>query len=370
MAQIAEKLKLAENALETLQKRADKIEEDVCQLTMADEPNEKELAKMLKLKEAYAYELKRRAAENPTQIKTEPTAGGAVLSSACYRNLDVYFKDKVPDFGPGDDIATFIAICDQGFELLSSDEEEFEKSFCNRVSMKLSSQYSSCYLKALTKADRQKWSKVKTYLKKTYASKETIFQTLGHLWNLERKPSESIHTFGVRMEEKGAEVQGRIESIWAEKHENSNPVPELKVTDYTNIISSMLVLQHIRLKDPEVYKSMINELDKCFKPTDITVLAQTYVDRFGQSEPANVDTAAYVSKPNNKPKSNDCFSWKKFGSCRRGETCKYKHDPKFKKEKKKKTEPKETITPSSGQHLAVSDNGQYISVGNEIFRRG
>ena len=370
MAELAERLELAKSAIDTLHKRADKIEEDVCVLSVADVPNETELGKLLKLKEAYGYELNRRAAENPTQIKTEPSAGGAVLTSASYRNLDVYFKDKVPDFGPGGDISTFIAICDQGFELLSSDEADFEKNFCNRVSMKLSSQYSSCYLKALGKAERQKWSKVKTYLKKTYASKETIFQTLGHLWNLERKPSESIHTFGARMEEKGAEVQGQIEAIWAEKHENLNPVPEMKVTDYTNIISSMLVLQHIRLKDPEVYKSMINELDKCFKPTDITVLAQIYVDRFGQSEPANVDAAAYVSKPNNKPKSNDCFSWKKFGSCRRGESCKYKHDPKFKKEKKKKAEPKETITPSSGQHLAVSDNGQYISVGNEIFRRG
>ena len=366
MADVAAKLKLADSNLDTLQNQADKIEADICKSFMDEGANASVQENLLKLREAYGFELNRRAATQSAPIKIEPSAGGALLNAASYRNLDVYFKDKVPEFGPGNDISTFIAICDQGFELLSSNEADFEKNFCERVSMKLSTQYSSCYLKAVSKSDRQKWANVKAYLRKTYASKETIFQTLSHLWDLERKPSESIHTFGARMEEKGAEVQGRIESIWAEKHENETPVPELKVTDYTNIISSMLVLQHIRLKDPDVYKSMINELDKCFKPTDITVLAQTYVDRFGQTEPANVDTAAYVSKPKVDKKSLDCFSWKRHGKCRRGETCSYKHDPKF---KKKKTEPKDN-TPPSGQHLAVGDNGQYISVGNEIFRRG
>ena len=369
MAELAEALKLAGDALDTLQKRADQIGAEVCELVMDESSDKKVLENKLKLKEAYGYELNRRASLQSSTVKLEPSAGGAVLSATGYRNLDAFFN-KVPEFGPGCDVSTFIAICDQGYQLLSSEGADFEKYFCDRVAMKLCHQYGSCFVKAVSKTDRHQWSKVKDYLKKTYASKETIFQTLSHLWDLERQPLESIHTYGARMEEKGAEVQGRIESIWAEKHENMSPVPELKVTDYTNIISSMLVLQHIRLKDPEVYKSMINELDKCFKPTDITVLAQTYVDRFGKNEPAAVDTAAYVSKPKADKKSLDCFSWKRNGRCRHGEKCSYKHDPKFKKDKKKKAEPKDNTTPSGGQHLAVSDNGQYISVGNEIFRRG
>ena len=46
-----------------------------------------------------------------------------------------------------------------------------------------------------------------------------------------------------------------------------------------------------------------------------------------------------------KRSANDCFTFKKHGECKRGEKCRYKHDPKYLK--KKKTEsPKMRGSPS------------------------
>ena len=47
---------------------------------------------------------------------------------------------------------------------------------------------------------------------KTYQSQETIYQTMAHLWNIQRDPGEDIHSLGVKMEEKCMEVHSQIEA--------------------------------------------------------------------------------------------------------------------------------------------------------------
>ena len=98
MADVAAKLKLADSNLDTLQNQADKIEADICKSFMDEGADAEVQENLLKLREAYGFELNRRAANQSAPIKIEPSAGGALLNAASYRNLDVYFKDKVPEF--------------------------------------------------------------------------------------------------------------------------------------------------------------------------------------------------------------------------------------------------------------------------------
>ena len=285
---MAKTLKLASKSLKTLEEQARKLETDLCDMMMAETKDESKFNSTMALSEAYGYELDRRSQSVSLSIKKEPSANN-FNNAADHRALQLNFHDTIPMFGPGVDVSYFITALDNCYKAYVTKENNLELIFCRNVSSKLKMQYQTSYVN-MPETDRSTWAQVKAYLKSAYAPKETIFQTLSHLWDLSREPSENIHQFGIRMEEKGAEVLNRVEAIWKDKHKDQNPAPQFTVAALTNIISSMLVVQHIRRKEPEVYRSMINDLDTCFKPTDITLKAQTYVDRFGQSDLASINT--------------------------------------------------------------------------------
>ena len=365
-------MKLEQKDTKTLEAQAAQLESDLCKLMLEEPLNQTKFDTTTVMSEAYGAELTKRRTETTVSIKTEPSAS-TVGNSTDLRALDICFKENIPTFGPGMDVATFITTLDNCFKAYVTPQNQLEATFCRFLSSKLKLQYQTSFLN-LESSQRSTWAQIKEYLKSAYAPKETIFQTLSHLWDLAREPSESIHQYGIRMEEKGAEVLNRVEAIWKEKHKNSTPVPEFTIAEYTNIISSMLVVQHLRQKEPDVFRSMINDMDTCFKPTELTLKAQTYVDRFGQNDPANVQTGNYhgngTKKPSskNKSKKNDCFIWKKHGNCKRGDKCPFKHDPKFKKEDK----PKVSLACSFDQTPANGDacNYTYQDVGHEVFQQG
>ena len=367
---MAKMLNLEAKDTETLRTHAADLEKDLCNLLRTVPLDQNKFDTTQKLSEAYGAELKKRASTVGTvPVKNEPSAS-SISNSADFRALDVNFKENIPTFGPGMDVSIFIARLDNCFKGYVTTENQLEPTFCRWVGSKLKLQYQTSFLN-IEASKRSTWAQIREYLKSAYAPKEIIFQTLSHLWDLQREPSESIHQYGIRMEEKGADVLNRVEAIWKEKHKNVSPVPELTIIEYTNIISSMLVVQHLRQKEPDVFRSMINDMDTCFKPTELTLKAQTYVDRFGQNDTANVQTGNYhgngTKKPSSKKKS-DCFSWKKNGSCKKGDKCPYKHDKKYKKDDK----PKENKASSSNLNLADGDacNYTYQDVGNEVFQQG
>ena len=371
--QLAQAMKLESKDTQTLRTQSAKLENDLCELMFQTVKDQTKIDNTTAMTEAYALVLKKREtadAERTVSIKAEPTATPAG-NSADLRALDICFKDNIPTFGPGMDISIFITKLDNCFKAYVTEQNNLEGIFCRFISSKLNVQYQTSFLN-LDENKRSTWTQIKEYLKNAYAPKETIFQTLSHLWDLQREASESIHQYGIRMEEKGAEVLNRVEAVWKEKHKTSTPVPDLTITDYTNIISSMLVVQHLRQKEPEVFRSMINDMDSCFKPTELTLKAQTYVDRFGQNDPANIQTGIHhgngIKKQSPKDRSKqDCFVWKKHGNCRRRK-CPFKHDKRFKKEDK----PKEDKANPSNQNLADGDtcNFTYQDVGHEVFHQG
>ena len=373
--QLAKAMNLESKDTHTLRTQSAKLVSDLCELLLQSDPDQSKINNTKVMSEAFAMVLKKREAadaERIVAVKAEPTATPAG-NSADLRALDICFKENIPTFGPGMDVSMFITKLDNCFKAYVTEQNNLEGIFCRFISSKLNTQYQTSFLN-LEDNKRSTWAQVKEYLKNAYAPKETIFQTLSHLWNLQREPSESIHQYGIRMEEKGAEVLSRVEAVWKEKHKTSTPVPDLTIADYTNIISSMLVVQHLRQKEPEVFRSMINNMDTCFKPTELTLKAQTYVDRFGQNDPANTQTDIHhgngIKKQSakfNKSKK-DCFFWKKNGFCKRDNKCPFKHDKRFKKDEK----PKEDKAQPSNQNLAAGDtcNFTYQDVGHEVFHQG
>ena len=43
-------------------------------------------------------------------------------------------------------------------------------------------------------------------MKDNYSTRETVFQVMQHMWEIERKPDEDIHSLGIRFQEKAAET--------------------------------------------------------------------------------------------------------------------------------------------------------------------
>ena len=303
------------------------------------------------------------------QVKIEATAS---TTSADMRTMENFFKDSVSKFKPGDNVSDFILELENCFKVCVTSENGLEETFCRHVANKLSREYVSGFL-TLPEASRKSWSLVKKHLKESYATKETVYQTLAHLWDMERAEGEDIHSYGIRCEERGQEICQRIEQIFNDK-KSKTPTAESSQAwaDCFHIISSMHLVQHVRLMQPDIYRLLVRDIDSEFKPTEISIRAKSYVDKIGETDKAATGTFnAFKQKP--KPEKSkaekakqDCFNWmKNKGKCFRGEKCPYKHDPKYKKADKPKKDEKPEAKPSSG-HTYTSGNSEFDRMSNEM----
>ena len=320
------------------------------------------------LYEQFNTELKKRLSQiqpdNPVApIKTEAATGDA--RSVDYRTMETMFKDSVTVFKPGQCVNKFIHQLENVYKMNVTANNGLEKHFCLMLANKLSLEYQTNLL-ALPEADRQSYTKVKEYLFKTYQSQETIYQTMAHLWNIQRDPGEDIHSLGVKMEEKCMEVHSQIEAKFKKLKSTDEKEATFDSKNAFMLMASMLMVQHVQDKEPEAYKHMVNDIDGAVKPTEISIKAKSYIDKIGQSEPAAVNSGTFHGNNSKQPsksnkKDQDCFFWKKNGRCNR-KNCPFKHDSKYKKDKpanKNKTNlatqgdtkggqpPKTTVQPSS-----------------------
>ena len=292
--------------------------------------------------EMFDKEMSRRQADNPAPgtIATVAT-GDKQLNSIDWKNMSDMVKESVSLFQPGQEVTKFILQLDNVYRICVTTENKLEPAFCRMIPKRMCTDYQTNFVK-LPEADRSSFAKIKEHLLKTYQTQETIYQTMSHVWNLQQGPGEDIHTLGVRMEEKCLEIFKQIETKFL-KEQKAHGKTDFEAKDAFMLMGSMLMVQHVRTKEPEAYKLMVRDIDDAYKPSDIALRAKTYIDRIGKSEPAAVNNGTFHSnqhnsKPKKDKKNTDCPYWKRNGKCRykdaKSKPCQYRHLDKYKKDQK------------------------------------
>ena len=328
-----------------------------------------------------------------------------VTHTADFKAMEAWFRDSVPKFNPGSDVNVFISSLENGYKLCVTPENNLEGQFVKFAITHMCAEYSNSILKA-DASTRSSYAAFIKYLKANYSTQETVFQVLQHMWEIERKPDEDIHSLGVRFQEKAAETSTRITSMF-EEQANINKASgaddkKMSAADVFMLVGAMQLFQHIRSREPETYKLLVREMDGVYTPADLSRKAKLYTDRLDKSDPAaqNGSYAAQAqrggkSRRNSNEKS-ECFNYRDHGSCNRGDNCPYLHDPRRKKRENTDAKPREDSRPrksfhkkkrhsntksdsgsnrgndSGGAHnsqpAANTGNSNFTQVGSEVFQ--
>ena len=267
-----------------------------------------------------------------------------VNNSADYKTMESWFRDSVIKFQPSADVNIFLTQLDNGYKLCVTTANKLEEPFVKLAVNKLSTEYSNSLL--ATNPDLSTYATFKKYMKDNYSTRETVFQVLQHMWEIERRPNEDIHSLGVRFHEKAAETATRITSMYEEKVNENRKSGESKKTmtaaDSFLLVGAMQLFQHIRAREPDTYRLLIRDVDDCYTPADLSRKAKLYTDRLDKSDPAS-QSGAYASQANprghssqpthsSKRKSTqECWNFRDRGECRKGNNCRFRHDPQRKK---------------------------------------
>ena len=255
-------------------------------------------------------------------IKTEFPATDT--RGADYRTMENMFKESVTKFQPGKEVTKFILQLENVFKVCVTEENKLEENFCRMITSKMSTEYTTNFLN-LPAADRKKFDKIKAHLKSTYQTQETIYQTMSHVWDIQQQPGEDIHSLGVRMEEKCLEIHNQIQPKIIGIAGRTPAQFDSK--DAFLLMGSMLMVQHIRMKEPEAFRLMVRDIDDAVKPSEVSLRAKSYIDKIGQGEPAGIlseNNGTFLANKEDRKKS-DCKTWKSTGSCRYGKKCHYRH---------------------------------------------
>ena len=267
---------------------------------------------------------------------TKPNVSTAsATTSLDFKQMQSHFNDVIPQFCPTNDVILFVKELEKCFKLYVTRENGLESTFCRQIATKLNSDYSAAFVN-LEESSRDTFNKCKGWLLENFSTKETVFQVLDGLTEMEMKSTEDLQTFAARCQDKAAEIETRVSAMFKSKHNNT----EMRVKDVFELFASMRVYSHLRNNENDTFKMVARELDECFVPTDISQKARVYMDRVKSSETPTEAEPTFKVTFSRKRSANDCFTFKKHGECKRGEKCRYKHDPKYLK--KKKTENSKT----------------------------
>ena len=271
------------------------------------------------IQEKFRAEIERRNSAMPSS--------GTYENALQLRAMQNWFTESCPKFGPAVDVALFIQSLDNGYKLFVQSSPSMEQSFIQLAVSKMCGDYSTTFTNSadFTNCARS-YQKFIKYLKDNYASRETIFQILSSLWEIERRESEDIHSLGIRFEEKAREISTRIQSKYADTAESEKLKKKiLNAEDVFLLVGSMQLFNHIREKEPETYKLLLKDCDSCLTPSGLSKKAKLYTDRLIKSEPSSLTYAARMSRPRKDAKS-ECHNFRRNGVCPRDDECPYYHD--------------------------------------------
>ena len=300
---------------------------------------------------AIAAELEARGKMNSNVAETS-TKG--TYNTADFKAMESWFRDSVIKFGPGGDVNIFLKQVDNGHRLCVTPENNLEAQFVKLAVNKLCAEYSSSFLDAHPDAATVSYEKFKKFMKDNYSTRETVFQVMQHMWEIERKPDEDIHSLGIRFQEKAAETATRITAMYEEKvNENKvagNDDKKMTAADVFMLVGAMQLFSHIRIREPETYKLLVREIDGVYTPAELSKAAKLYTDRLDKTDPA-AQSGVYVnSNRGGRPSSNsngktECFSFRDKGYCKYGNKCRFLHDPRHAKKASENKTPREDSQP-------------------------
>ena len=274
----------------------------------------------------------------------------ATYNTADFKAMESWFRDSVVKFQPGVDVNIFLKQVDNGYRLCVTSENNLENQFVKLAVNKLCAEYSSSFLDAHPDSAAVSYEKFKKFMKDSYSTRETVFQVMQHMWEIERKPDEDIHSLGIRFQEKAAETATRITAMYEEKV-NENKVAgaddkKMTAADVFMLVGAMQLFSHIRIREPETYKLLVREMDGVYTPAELSKAAKLYTDRLDKTDPA-AQSGVYVnSNRGGRSSSNsngrtECFSFRDKGYCKYGDRCRYYHDTRHAKKDSENKTPRE-----------------------------
>ena len=290
--------------------------------------------------DAKTIETKLEPSNSSLQVATQPTSAnplGTAEAKFNYNSMVSHFKANVPTLEPPLDVSVFIQRLNNCFNLFIKPFPALEPYFVQTAKGYLSMDILETLNASEEKTDT--FEELQVYLKKHFGSRETPFQILNSLMELDIKDGEKLQEFAGRLERKVAIVATQITAKFESQESNTAERP-MNATDCFMLFGSMLFYDHLRKKQPNCFNLMVKEVDHCWKPSDLGSMAATLVDRLDKPDPAATHT--YSARPHQKqqkatkPKHQNahhqnsngddiCLRYLFHKSCHFGKSCRRKH---------------------------------------------
>ena len=300
--------------------------------------------------DAKIIEPKPEPANATTLVATQSTNPlGTPDAKFCYNSMVSHFKANVPTLQPPLDVSIFIQRLQNCYNLYVKQFPALEPYFVQQAKGHLSMDI----LETINAADdkTETFEELQLYLKKNFGSRETPFQLLSSLMDMDIKEGEKLQEFAGRLERKTATVVTQINAKFKNQESNKDD-SSMNASDCFNLFSSMLFYDHLRKKRPTCFNLMVKDVDNCWRPSDLGSMAATLVDRMDIPDQSQVANHAFSARPNqrqqksnsrsnkNAPaqgatsrsatsrsatsneicrsflKNQSCFHFKKFGKCK------------------------------------------------------
>ena len=301
----------------------------------------------------YTAIIKTKKETTPAKIEPGATSSVAPQSSGplgtaeakfYYNSMLAHFKSNVPTLEPPLDVSIFIQRLQNCYNLFVKSFPALEPYFVQQAKSYLSMDI----LESInaTEDKTETFEELQLYLKKNYGSRETPFQLLNSLLELELKEGEKLQEFAGRLERKIATVVTQITAKFKSQESNTTDAP-MTASDCFNLFGSMIFYDHLRKKRPNCFNLMVKDVDNCWKPSDLGSMAATLVDRMDIPEHSQAANQSFSARPNSsqqksKRKQNKvapqqsatskgapqkiyCGHFLKHQKCKFQEKCKYKH---------------------------------------------
>ena len=279
---------------------------------------------------------KRVETENKHGVKQDNPKASSYMSIEL-KNMSYTILNEVPVFSSGLDVHIWINKLDTYHKLYVAKDKSgvMEGHFVKNVLSRICPEYLSPMMSDSVTIDT--YDDIKNYLKQNHASKLSNFQILDTVWEEDKKESETLRDFAIRLDEKAGEAKNIIIAKFREWKKEKNPSDDttMSVDDMMKLVSGQVFLQFLKNKHQVVYNSICNDLDKTWNATEISLKAMTYSDRL-VSEDSNMGApaAAFPARFRDTRRSSDhCWHFVKHGTCKY-QNCKYLHDKDAVKKKK------------------------------------
>ena len=296
--------------METLMSNLDRLVAKMDDLELDDpDANKDKIAKYkAKIKEYQATVNKKKS--EAVVAKTEPSATskvapqnapanplGAPETKYAYNSMIAHFKANVPTLEPPLDVSIFVQRLQNCYNLFVKSLPVLEPYFVQTAKGYLSMDI----LENINASEdsTETFEELQTFLKKNYGSRETPFQLLNQLMELDIKEGEKIQEYAGRLERKTATVVTQIAAKFKNQESNKDGSP-MNMSECFNLFSSMLLYDHLRKRRPNCFNLMVQNVDNCWKPSDLGSMAATLVDRMNIPEHTQAANQSFSARPNPK----------------------------------------------------------------------